>query len=339
MPAMAKAASPDVRCAVRTVKAGSVRFRCKVVTLDLAAGRVAPRLITAVGGIGRTEDFASMIRRSKAVVAINGSFFAAYNPAGDQDPDMTLIRNGQVIHTGMIGTVLGFGARGVVMGRLDLLPIRGTVKQPDGRIATWYADWLNRAPRSAACITIFTPARGERARVSDGLCIVVNNDVVTRIVQGDAAIPPTGYVIHFRGGRLREAQKFREGAEVGWNIAFHADRDQNAWLAVGEAVGAGPRLVRDGEIAVDPLSEGFQDPKILDDRAMRSAIGITKTGKLLLVTAAGPAIGELAVLMRSLGAVQAMNLDGGGSSGLYCNGQILTRPGRPLSNALVFVRP
>jgi exopolysaccharide biosynthesis protein len=47
----------------------------------------------------------------------------------------------------------------------------------------------------------------------------------------------------------------------------------------------------------------------------------------------------MADILRKLGAYQAMNLDGGASSGLYCNGQTLTAPGRLLSNALVFCRP
>jgi exopolysaccharide biosynthesis protein len=40
--------------------------------------------------------------------------------------------------------------------------------------------------------------------------------------------------------------------------------------------------------------------------------------------------------MEKLGAQQAMNLDGGASSGLYANGKMLTAPGRKLSNALIF---
>lgn len=39
--------------------------------------------------------------------------------------------------------------------------------------------------------------------------------------------------------------------------------------------------------------------------------------------------------MKKAGAYQAMNLDGGASSGLYYNGKYLTTPGRKISNALV----
>jgi exopolysaccharide biosynthesis protein len=42
--------------------------------------------------------------------------------------------------------------------------------------------------------------------------------------------------------------------------------------------------------------------------------------------------------MHSLGAYNAMNLDGGASSGLYYGGRYLTAPGRDLSNALIIYK-
>jgi exopolysaccharide biosynthesis protein len=86
---------------------------------------------------------------------------------------------------------------------------------------------------------------------------------------------------------------------------------------------------------VDPVSEGFSSEKILTYSMARSAVGVTKDNKLLLVTVNSATIGELAEIMKSLGAYNAMNLDGGASSGLYYKGSYLTTPGRELSNALV----
>jgi len=169
--------------------------------------------------------------------------------------------------------------------------------------------------------------------------VVVRNDKVERIVGGDTPIPPNGYVIHFRGSLAQQAALFTPGAEVRFDILRFAERDTEAWQAVTEAVGAGPRLLTDGRITVYPEQEGFHDPKILSNRGQRSAIGITRDGKLLLVTVSGLTVRELAEAMRQLGAVQAMNLDGGASSALYCNGLTLTQPGRALSNVLAFVRP
>lgn len=101
------------------------------------------------------------------------------------------------------------------------------------------------------------------------------------------------------------------------------------------ALQAGPRLIVDGKVALDVKNEGFKDPKILTGGGARSALGITKDNKLILMTTGGATIPQLAEIMKQAGAYQAMNLDGGASSGLYYNGKYLTTPGRKISNALV----
>ncbi|WP_235775568.1 MULTISPECIES: phosphodiester glycosidase family protein [Paenibacillus] len=98
---------------------------------------------------------------------------------------------------------------------------------------------------------------------------------------------------------------------------------------------AGPRLLVDGKVSLNVTAEGFRDPKILTGGGARSALGLTKDHKLLLVTVPGATIPQLAEIMKQAGAYQAMNLDGGASSGLYAGGQYLTTPGRLISNALV----
>jgi exopolysaccharide biosynthesis protein len=326
----------DVRYGERKVRVGSRTLACKVVTLDLKSGKLAPRLVIASGGVGRTEAFTAMVKRTRAVAAINGSFFDAYNAVGDKDPGMTLIRNGQVLHKGSIGTVLGFGQNGPLMGRLNL-PIRGTV-EANGRTQEWYAYWLNRTPTADNNVALFTPARGKYARVFDGVSVVINNNEVTQITQGEVAIPPTGYVIHFRGAEERQAAKFPVGAKVGYSITFETNTDREAWQAVSEALGAGPRLLTDGRVTYNPVGEGFSSAKILTLAARRSAVGFTRDGKILLVTVNGVTVRQLASILKQLGAYQAMNLDGGSSSGLYVRGKTLTAPGRPLSNILAFVR-
>lgn len=318
---------------------GGTGFRCNIVTLNLAGGHLLAHIAVAKDGIGRTEPFESLIRREGNVVAaINGTFFDAYNKTGDKDPNMTLIRNGQVIHKGSIGTVIGFTDTRAVMGRLQM-PIRGTVETPRSRTPDfWYGYWINHTPTAPNNIAIFTPARGQRCRLSGGVSVVVNKTVVSSVVRGDAAIPTAGFVINFRGSEEAEASKFPVGARVGFHTELQPDRSPQIWQQVHDGVGAGPRLLTDGQVRVDAAGEGFADPKVLTDRGQRSAIGILPNGNALLVTVAGPTCAELAQIMKQLGAVQAMNLDGGASSGLYVKGQMITHPGRDLSNALLFLR-
>jgi len=110
--------------------------------------------------------------------------------------------------------------------------------------------------------------------------------------------------------------------------------------AAGDLLQAGPLLIRDGEVVyrdgVD--SEGFSaadgqfDSDITAGRHPRAAIGVTDGGVLALVADgrsdedAGLTLGELAAAMADLGAIAAMNLDGGGSASLVCDGQLRNRP-------------
>ncbi|MNI11554.1 hypothetical protein D3C73_647030 [compost metagenome] len=108
----------------------------------------------------------------------------------------------------------------------------------------------------------------------------------------------------------------------------------NAGTVTG-AIQAGPRLLVDGKVALNVAAEGFRDPKILTGGGSRSALGLTQDHKLILLTSGGATIPQLAQIMKQAGAYQAMNLDGGASSGLFYSGKYLTSPGRLISNALV----
>ncbi|MFA7635593.1 MAG: phosphodiester glycosidase family protein, partial [Bacillota bacterium] len=105
-----------------------------------------------------------------------------------------------------------------------------------------------------------------------------------------------------------------------------------------EGLGAGPKLVSAGKVTYSAESareEGFTEAKILSMSSARSGLALTKDGSLLMVTCPAATMAEFAQTMHALGAAEAMNLDGGASSGLVHAGGYLTSPGRALSNALV----
>ncbi|MBI3983232.1 MAG: phosphodiester glycosidase family protein [Gemmatimonadetes bacterium] len=102
--------------------------------------------------------------------------------------------------------------------------------------------------------------------------------------------------------------------------------------AVEQALGAGPALLRDGVVRVTADQEVFFGSSIPAVHP-RTAAGRTTDGKLILMVvdgrqplSRGVNLEELAWLMRSAGAVDALNLDGGGSSALVVNGVLLNRP-------------
>jgi len=104
------------------------------------------------------------------------------------------------------------------------------------------------------------------------------------------------------------------------------------WTPFEFAISCGPTLVQKGRLAVSPWQEGFRDPGLFGPRR-RTALGVTKNRRLLMVGVEKPvSIHKLARIMRGLGAVDAINLDGGTSATLYYKGQLLMRPHRTLTN-------
>lgn len=107
------------------------------------------------------------------------------------------------------------------------------------------------------------------------------------------------------------------------------------WGAFESVLCSGPTLVQKGKIFLDPVGELFRDPEVYR-RGRRSAIGLTRGNKLILVAVRQRlTLRELAKIMRRLGCREAVALDGGSSSGLYYRGRFLAMPTRRLSNLLL----
>ena len=118
------------------------------------------------------------------------------------------------------------------------------------------------------------------------------------------------------------------------------------WNDVKEAVSGGPWLVKHGRIFVDGDAEKFDRLKFVEARHPRSAIGVTAKQELLLVTvdgrvpwSQGASLTEMASIMLRLNAVDAINLDGGGSSSLVVQDQYVNAPSdgraRPVADCLL----
>ena len=93
-------------------------------------------------------------------------------------------------------------------------------------------------------------------------------------------------------------------------------------------VGGGPVLVQNGRVSISNNEEGMFAGKAIDDRHPRTAMGYTKDYKLIIFVcegrseaSAGLSLTQLAKVMAALGCVEAINLDGGGSTCMLINGQ------------------
>ncbi|HEX9123776.1 MAG TPA: phosphodiester glycosidase family protein [Actinomycetota bacterium] len=113
------------------------------------------------------------------------------------------------------------------------------------------------------------------------------------------------------------------------------------WPNVYDAIGGVPQLVADGRSVVGTCTAS------VCRRNPRTGVGITADGKVLLVVvdgrqkkfSIGLTLNQFAWLFKRLGAVSALNLDGGGSSTMVIKGEVVNRPSsgfeRRVTNALL----
>ncbi len=100
------------------------------------------------------------------------------------------------------------------------------------------------------------------------------------------------------------------------------------------AVAGGPVLVQNASIAISNNQELKFGGKAINDKHPRTAMGYTADGKLIFLVIEGRFPGksegatliEEATILRDLGSVEALNLDGGGSSCLLVNGKETIHP-------------
>ncbi|MEW6236885.1 MAG: phosphodiester glycosidase family protein [Candidatus Omnitrophota bacterium] len=101
------------------------------------------------------------------------------------------------------------------------------------------------------------------------------------------------------------------------------------WNDCHAALAAGPILIKDGTTCLY-LAESFN----LNERNPRTAIAQMADGMALMVVvdgrqpdwSAGVTLGELTDMLADIGASDAMNLDGGGSSVMVVNNKLMNRP-------------
>ena len=138
-------------------------------------------------------------------------------------------------------------------------------------------------------------------------------------------IPKNGYLLTIRKNAVASSL-----LSPGTNLTLQSNTIPTEFNQLSHILGAGPLLISNRRIIVNAVSEqfskGFQKQK-----ASRSAIGVTKRGTIMLVAVhtrvggSGASLDEMAQIMQSLGATDALNLDGGSSTGLVLGGQLIDR--------------
>jgi hypothetical protein len=176
--------------------------------------------------------------------------------------------------------------------------------------------------------------------------LVIEQGVVVAIGRGNTPIAPGTTVIAHDSQSVLVLVQAGEPAYVTWDLRLLGYKQMIPGYLVRFAVSGGPRLVTDGQVNINSVEEQFRSD-VTQGRAPRTAIGITADNQILLVTvdgrqnnySMGMTLEQLAQLMIDLGAVQAMNLDGGGSTTMVVDDMLVNRPSdgsqRAVSSALL----
>jgi hypothetical protein len=322
------------------------------IRVDLARARL--QIVHALDkGVG-LETVSSLAARYHAPAAINGGYFRI---AGTYRGDSIglLLLDGNLIsepyrERAAFGLIDVGNKTEILFAHLKFF---GEVSLGAAKRAV---DGLNR-PLEPDELLIFTPKFHRTTLTSpDGIEVVVRRNRVAAVVdhKGSSEIPEDGYVIS-AVGKSREwlRANVRKDSKISfiWRLNSIDPGDTTDWNRAYGMLGGGPQLIKAGKVAITDKQEKMSTTFAVD-RHPRTAIAKLASGKLLLVTvdgrqpgiSAGMSLYMLADLLLELGAVEAMNLDGGGSTTMVIHNKIVNKPSdqtgeRPVSDAvLVFPR-
>src|SRR3989442_732836 len=212
-------------------------------------------------------------------------------------------------------TCAGFTADGTPV--FDHVQLEAVVRTPDGEAPVTGVNRERRADELIVYRPSFDQTTGTNAFGAEA---VVRGGVVIQQadLRGNSLTPPDGFVLSGHGrARSWIMQTLTPGTPVLVRMRFVPRSADARWDRVVHAIGGGPHLLAGGLVS----DEGFAST-LVGRRHPRTALGVLPDGRIILLVvdgrspphSLGMTLVELALEMRRLGAVDAMNLDGGGSA-------------------------
>lgn len=340
-------------------------------------GKVIPELGTGI--VPGKEKLTSIAARTGALAAINGGYFVM-GPNDGTEGDLAGVSmvGGKLISEAVNGrtslVLSGKSARiASVETQLTVTASDGTKREVDGlnrkpgliRGCGGIGDNFDFPKHDFTCtdpgeLIQFTSDFGSATEPGDGVEVVLNSrGQVTEVRERRGwPIPDDSTVLAGTGDAsdwlLAHA---KPGEKLKIDTTILADKQP---LKAGPNIGivnGGPRLLRAGKEASTAMSEGFHwndNPEFYyrfgERRNPRTLAGVTGDGKILLVTvdgrqpfySVGASFKESASIMKALGAVDAVNLDGGGSTAMTMGAKLVNRPSdatgeRPIGDAIIIL--
>jgi exopolysaccharide biosynthesis protein len=311
-----------------------------IIDYDLNNESLKLKPVLAQSTVPGREDLADLIKEHQALAGVNGGYFHySGRPLG------LLYINGELVSEPLYNrsSILIDQENNISFAQVDwqgeLL-----VNNLDFKVKL---DGVNKEVKAEEII-LFNYFYGPRMPALDNqhYDIVVRDDKILG-VESEAgvqtAIPPDGFVIRFPTQRTDIRNRISElkNKEITLNYNFTPDLSKKNII---HAVGGGPRLLEAGELKITGQEEGFQND-ILNGRAPRTAVALTGDNHLLLLTidgrqnnfSVGMTLAEVAQTLKDLGAVDAVNLDGGGSARMVIRGFTMNNPSekRLISNGVI----
>ena len=302
------------------------------------------------------------VMAAKAIAGINGDFSYGDKPArtsGLQILEGTLIaqpRSGSAFAITDEGrpmvAIFGFRA-GLITAAGEVLPIVHFNRTPSSDGLTYFNHLAQQGQDTVrAAVGFELQSLGQQS--------VINDTVAARVIQARRQAWPLklspGQWLVAAGDAHPDAERIAPGDTVRLFCQLPPSTGH-----LEEAIGGGPRIIRDGAISIEHEQEGLS-ADWATARHPRTAVGYSRGGQVLyLVTvdgrqpgySVGMSLRELADLMAHKlaffaesrrNAHQAVNLDGGGSTTMIVRRQVVNRPSdptgeSPVANALLVVRP
>lgn len=290
-------------------------LRAKLSDTTVKAGYLGPDVVADRGTVTEFAD------KAGALAGINGDFFDinnSYAPVG-----AAISESGGLLKSGNPGrtTVVGFDEQG--LGQVARVLLTGTVRTPSG---TMSIDGLNLTSVPSGGISVYNAAWGDfsRARILEpgerGVEIQVDDSATVTSV---STTPGRGQlsegvqaIVARPGAHASQLSTLKVGDKVDISYGLNEEAERLKVAVGGQPDGEMPLLV-DGKVTTDRSEYNV----VLNPR---TAVGFDEDGDTAYfvvvdgrqAVSVGMPLSELGQLMKDLGADDALNLDGGGSSQL-----------------------
>lgn len=314
-----------------------------IITVDMNNPEAKLKVVTVENKLNKTASFSDIISTYKPYAAVNGNFFNAYDKI--KDPVGSLMSNGEFLYCSSGLTSMGItNENKIIFGKPSVFTkIYTTDNDANKKEQIQTAFEVNVLQQGGEQSVLYTPARGTSVPIThQGMVMEVMDKKITKYYEvskgSSASIPSNGYILFF-STQVTSTDYFR-APEIGRSVdiryePFKVDEEKFDLANVKQVVSGSPRLVKNGQIDNSPLEPGFSgDARFLSNSAPRTAVGKTSDNKLMIVSASCT-IAQLKKLMLNIGCTDALNIDGGGSQGMYYNGKQIKTPGRQLTSVIL----